>query len=78
MTERDALEAALIRAGSDEWLAKAIGCSRGAIWRMKKAGRASARFALRISQATGVPVSALRPDLYPPDLVAPDGSDQAA
>lgn len=72
MTTRDLLAAAIMRAGSEEKLGKALGYSQHAIWKAKKVGRVSAEMAAKLDQWSGGLISKhdLRPDLYPREETA--------
>jgi len=61
-----ALERAIALAGGQSALARAIGKSQGHVWHwVKVAKRVPAEAVLAVEQATGVPRSELRPDVYP-------------
>lgn len=69
MTEAEALEEAARLAGGQSALARALGqgVKQGHVWYwLHKQGRAPAERVLEIERLTGVPRTALRPDIYPP------------
>lgn len=53
--------------GNQSQLARICGCTQGAIWQMlnRSNPRLSARFALKVEEALGIPCHELRPDYYP-------------
>ncbi len=65
MTPIEALRKAIETAGSQTALAEAVGTTQPRVseW-LNEAGQASAVFALRIEQATGVSRHDLRPDVF--------------
>lgn len=85
-TPFEALMACCNKAGSQSQLARDLGCSQTAIWKMiQSAKRMSAEYVLRAEHLYGVSRHALRPDIYPRDYpLAPDdnrrwiGVDMAA
>lgn len=58
------MQAAVNEVGSQSELAKRIGCSQPMVSQMVAAGQPTPRYAPKISQVTGIPLSRLRPDLY--------------
>lgn len=71
MTPKEALQKSIDEAGSQEALAKRIGCTQQGIGKMlNKAGRASPRYVLAIEAATGVSRHDLDPDIYPREEAA--------
>ncbi|MBK8752402.1 MAG: helix-turn-helix domain-containing protein [Candidatus Competibacteraceae bacterium] len=70
-TYQDALQSAVLRAGGQTHLAKAIGLKQGHIWFWLKRGRIPAERVLAVEAATGISRHELRPDIYPePDRPA--------
>lgn len=67
MTPKQALKAAINKAGTQEKLAELIGTAQQNISYDLLAGRSSHNLVLKIEKATGVPKEQLRPDLYPVD-----------
>ncbi|MCO6419343.1 YdaS family helix-turn-helix protein [Siccirubricoccus sp. KC 17139] len=67
----EAFEAAIRAAGGASALARALGLTPGVVTQWRKAGRVPAERVRAISQATGVPPEALRPDLYPAGAAQP-------
>lgn len=63
---RDALELALLEAGNQSKLARWCNVSKQALTAWRCAGYVPARHVRSVSEATGVPVNQLRPDLYKP------------
>ena len=74
-----ALERAIALAGGQSALARAIGKSQGHVWHwVKVAKRVPAEAVLAVEQATGVPRTELRPDVYPAaDALATQPRDEA-
>lgn len=67
MSPAEALQKAIAIAGSQTALASLIGLKPPqtvSVW-VNRDKRASARYAAKISQATGVPCHELRPDIFP-------------
>jgi len=64
MSNTDPFTRAVEKAGSETALAKLTGYSQNAIWCARRRGSCTAEMAIRIERATGVPASALRPDLF--------------
>lgn len=71
MSRRDALIAAIDKAGGQSKLARICGCTQGAVWQMLNKGEAqlSHKFVLKVEAATGVSRHDLRPDIYPRETV---------
>lgn len=71
VSQRDALIAAIEKAGGQTGLAKICGCTQGAVWQMLNKGEArlSHKFVLKVEAATGVSRHDLRPDIYPREVV---------
>ncbi|WP_235907622.1 YdaS family helix-turn-helix protein [Siccirubricoccus phaeus] len=65
------MEAAIQAAGGASALARALGLTPGVVTQWRKAGRVPAERVRAISQATGVPPEALRPDLFPAETAPP-------
>lgn len=65
-----ALKKAIEIAGSPTRLAKMIGLSSNAhvFVMLNRDKKASPRYVIKINEVTGVPLSELRPDLYPPSV----------
>lgn len=86
MTPFEALEACLKAAGSQSQLARDLGCTQPAIWKMiQSAKRMSPEYVLTAERLYRVSRHDLRPDIYPRDYpLAPDderrwiGVDMAA
>lgn len=74
LTPFEALMACRDKAGSQSQLARDLGCSQTAVWKMiQSAKRMSAEYVLRAEQLYGVSRHAIRPDIYPRDYpLAPD------
>lgn len=72
MIRTDALRLACERAGGQSRLAKLIGTTQGQVWYWltKSKHGVPAEFVLPIERETGVPRSALRPDLFPQEARA--------
>lgn len=66
-----ALRYAIRLAKSQQALAEMCGCTQGAISQMllRAEPRLSHQYVVKVSAGTGIPRSALRPDLYPSDEV---------
>lgn len=64
---KEALLAAIANAGSQSKLAKKLGLNNSSqiSSMLNRDGKASAKYAVKISQATGVPCHQLRPDIFP-------------
>lgn len=69
MTNTEALQKAIDRAGGQNQLAKICNTSQPRIWNWlnRDAQKVPAEYVLVIEKATGVSRSDLRPDLYPVD-----------
>ena len=74
LTPFEALMACHDKAGSQSQLARDLGCSQTAVWKMiQSAKRMSAEYVLRAEHLYGVSRHAIRPDIYPRDYpLAPD------
>jgi len=73
MDNPTALDRAVVAAGGQSALARAIGVQQAHVWYWlkKRGGKVPAEQVLPIEAATGVPRHELRPDLYPtPDSAA--------
>jgi len=70
----EALEQAVAIAGSQAALGKICGVSQTAVWKwLQSSKRVPAEYVLPIAVATGVSCCALRPDIYPREIM----TDQA-
>lgn len=68
-TPFEALQAAVMRAGSQSAMARVCGVSQTAVWKWLQSGkRLPAEHCLAVETATGVSKHLLRPDIYPADL----------
>jgi DNA-binding transcriptional regulator YdaS (Cro superfamily) len=68
-TPFEALKRCLTKAGSQPRLAKALGCSQPAVWKMlQSAKRISHQYVLTAEKQFGVSRHELRPDIYPPPI----------
>ena len=67
MSPKEALEAAVAKAGGQTALAAVCGCTQGAIWQMinKAQPAMSVQYVLKVEAALGVSRQHLRPDVYP-------------
>jgi len=72
VTPRDALIAAIEKAGGQTGLARVCGCTQGAVWQMLNKGDAqlSHQFVLKVESSTGISRHELRPDIYPREVAA--------
>lgn len=61
-----AIEKAVEAAGGPVALARAVGTKPGNVYYWRTSGRVSPPFVIPVEEATGVPRSDLRPDIYPP------------
>jgi DNA-binding transcriptional regulator YdaS (Cro superfamily) len=64
MTQLEALQEAIRRAGGQKNLAGLIGCTQGRISQMVKEGKASVNACPEIERETGVTCAELRPDKF--------------
>ena len=65
-----AIADAVLAAGSQSALARAVGVSPQAVQQWVNSGRVSHRKVLDVERATGVSRTRLRPDIYPADELA--------
>ncbi|MDQ2762679.1 MAG: helix-turn-helix domain-containing protein [Pseudomonadota bacterium] len=64
--DQEPLDKAVIAAGGQAALARAVGVSQPSVWHwIHKSRRVPAEFVIPVETATGVSRHALRPDLYP-------------
>ena len=72
MMAKQALEAAIDRAGGQVAFSKAIGVRQSLVWYWLKRSKRGipAEHLLKIEAVTGIPRHELRPDLYPPERAA--------
>lgn len=69
LSQFEALELAVEKAGSQSALAKICGVGQPAVWKwLQSAKRLPAEYVLKVEAATGVARHLLRPDIYPRDL----------
>lgn len=70
LTQFEALQMALAKAGSQAELARIAGVSTTAVWKwVQSSKRVPAEFVLKIEAATGVSRHDLRPDIYPREVM---------
>lgn len=69
-----AIADAVLAAGSQSALARAVGVSPQAVQQWVDSGRVSHRKVLDVERATGVSRTRLRPDIYPSDEAVPASS----
>lgn len=74
LTPFEALMACHDKAESQSQMARDLGCSQAAVWKMiQSSKRMSHQFVLTAERLYGVPKEALRPDIYPREIM----TDQA-
>lgn len=72
MSQFEALQAAVERAGSQSALARTCGVTQTAVWKwLQSSKRVPPEHVLKVEAATGVSRHLLRPDIYPPEHVPP-------
>lgn len=70
LTPYEALLAVVEAAGSQSELARQLGISNTAVWKwLQSSKRIPAEYALAASRLYGVPAWALRPDIYPREIM---------
>lgn len=75
-TPFEALEQAIAVAGSQAALGKICGVSQTAVWKwLQSSKRVPAEYVLATEAATGVSKHALRPDIYPREIMTDQGSE---
>ena len=77
ITPKQALARAVKVAGGQTELANLINTKQQNVWQwLNRDGKASAKYVVKISEATGVPCHELRPDIFPTPAPANDPSNQ--
>ena len=77
ITPKQALAKAVKAAGGQTKLANLINANQQNVWQwLNRDGKASAKYVVKISEATGVPCHELRPDIFPTPEPANDPSNQ--
>lgn len=77
ITPKQALAKAVKAAGGQTELANLINTKQQNVWQwLNRDGKASAKYVVKISEATGVPCHELRPDIFPTPEPANDPSNQ--
>lgn len=77
ITPKQALARAVKVAGGQTELANLINTKQQNVWQwLNRDGKASAKYVVKISEATGVPCHELRPDIFPTPEPANDPSNQ--
>ncbi|WP_198328424.1 transcriptional regulator [Psychrobacter faecalis] len=77
ITPKQALAKAVKAAGGQTELANLINTKQQNVWQwLNRDGKASAKYVVKISEATGVPYHELRPDIFPTPAPANDPSNQ--
>lgn len=78
-TPKQALAESIKHAGGQTELANLIGTKQQNVWQwLNRDGKASARYVVKISQATGVPCHELRPDIFPEPANDPSNQQNLA
>ena len=77
ITPKQALAKAVKAAGGQTELANLINTKQQNVWQwLNRDGKASAKYVVKISEATGVPCHELRPDIFPTPAPANNPSNQ--
>lgn len=77
ITPKQSLARAVKVAGGQTELANLINTKQQNVWQwLNRDGKASAKYVVKISEATGVPCHELRPDIFPTPAPANDPSNQ--